>query len=108
MPNCDHFNRLKNIGKALLVLTASIWVLLPGLLLAASPGLPFSEDFSDTNLMDASKTNATWSTAEQEAYLAWRSQLYGTMTDPISYQIGDDEHTRKGKRNPNRHPEGEA
>ncbi len=29
---------------------------------SAEPGLPFTEDFSDTNLMDAANTNANWDT----------------------------------------------
>jgi len=30
---------------------------------AAAPGLPFTEDFTDTALRDADETNANWSTA---------------------------------------------
>jgi hypothetical protein len=38
----------------------------------ASPGLPFTEDFSDTSLMDPSGTTANWSPEEEKVYLAWR------------------------------------
>ena len=41
---------------------------------AETPGLPFTEDFSDTNLRDASLTSANWSTEEQAVYAAWATQ----------------------------------
>ena len=37
---------------------------------AATPGLPFTEDFAADNLKDPG-TTATWSTAQQQVYLAW-------------------------------------
>jgi hypothetical protein len=46
---------------------------------AATPGLPFTEDFSDTNLRDANLTSANWSTDEQAVYSAWAAQ------QPASY-----------------------
>ena len=46
---------------------------------AATPGLPFSEDFSDTALRDSSLTNANWSTDEQALVLAWRRAQYGSF-----------------------------
>ena len=45
----------------------------------ASPGLPFTEGFADQNLMDAAKTTANWSTAEQKVYLAWKKQMFGAF-----------------------------
>lgn len=48
---------------------------------AATPGLPFTEDFSDTNLRDAGLTSANWSTEEQAVFSAWaakRSQYSAT------------------------------
>jgi VCBS repeat protein len=39
---------------------------------AATPGLPFTEDFSSTTLRDAAKTNASWSTKQQALLLASR------------------------------------
>jgi hypothetical protein len=38
---------------------------------AATPGLPFIEDFSSDNLKD-SRSTATWSTAERQVHLAWQ------------------------------------
>jgi hypothetical protein len=65
-----------------------IGVLLLGLVLgdiarptarAATPGLPFTEDFSDTALRDSNLTNANWSTDEQALVLAWRRAQYGAF-----------------------------
>ena len=55
---------------------------------AAEPGLPFTEDFSDSNLKDSSNTNANWSIDQQEIYLAWRKAVFGSMTEPIPWNIG--------------------
>jgi hypothetical protein len=46
---------------------------------AATPGLPFTEDFSTTDLRDDSLTNANWSTEEQALVLAWRQARYGAF-----------------------------
>jgi hypothetical protein len=46
---------------------------------AATPGLPFTEDFADTDLRDGSLTNANWSTEEQALVLAWRRVRYGAF-----------------------------
>jgi hypothetical protein len=46
---------------------------------AATPGLPFVEDFSDTALRDGNLTNANWSTDEQALVLAWRRAQYGVF-----------------------------
>jgi hypothetical protein len=48
---------------------------------SAVPGLPFTEDFTDTALRDADKTNANWSTEEQALILNWRQAQYGVF-DP--------------------------
>ena len=40
-------------------------------LLASTPGLPFTEDFSTTNLRDGALTDVNWSTEEQAVFLAW-------------------------------------
>ncbi|MFC1505138.1 FG-GAP-like repeat-containing protein, partial [Thermodesulfobacteriota bacterium] len=90
MQTCKRIDSTRHIGIAILIFAFSISLLSVVSSHAATPGLPFTEDFSDMNLMDATKTNATWSTDEQEIYLAWRKQLYGAMTDPTSYQIGGD------------------
>ncbi|MEZ5464677.1 MAG: FG-GAP-like repeat-containing protein [Lysobacteraceae bacterium] len=53
-------------------------LLVSSTLLATSPGLPLTEDFTDTNLRDAAQTSAAWSPEEQAVYLAWsqaRQQL---------------------------------
>ncbi|MFC1495505.1 beta strand repeat-containing protein, partial [Thermodesulfobacteriota bacterium] len=57
---------------------------------AADPGLPFTEDFIDTNLKDSTKTNANWSTDDQAVYLAWRKQIYGALADPDIWDIGSE------------------
>jgi len=46
---------------------------------AATPGLPFTEDFAYTDLRDGSLTNANWSTDEQALVLAWRHARYGAF-----------------------------
>jgi hypothetical protein len=49
---------------------------------AATPGLPFTEDFAADNLKDPA-TTATWSTAQRQVYLAWsaaRSNVFGPDT----------------------------
>jgi hypothetical protein len=46
---------------------------------AATPGLPFVEDFADTSLRDSSLTNANWSTAEQALVLNGRRAHYGVF-----------------------------
>ncbi len=38
---------------------------------AATPGQPFTEDFSDENLNDTARTTANWSTEQQAVYLQW-------------------------------------
>ena len=47
----------------------------------AAPGLPFTEDFTDTALRDADETNANWSTDEEALVLNWRQAQYGVF-DP--------------------------
>ena len=46
---------------------------------AATPGLPFTEDFSDTALRDGSLTHADWNTAEQAVFLAWKEAHYDCL-----------------------------
>lgn len=43
----------------------------------ATPGLPFTEDFTSTDLRDATRTNANWSTLEGALLLNTRGPLYG-------------------------------
>ena len=61
---------------------------------AASPGLPFTEDFSDTDLRDDNFTDADWSAEEQAVYLAWKEAHYdslgsGTTGSDISTDTND-------------------
>jgi hypothetical protein len=70
-------SRFLSIGVLLLAL--SLGNITPPTARAATPGLPFTEDFSDTSLRDASLTNANWSTDEQALVLAWRWAQYGVF-----------------------------
>ena len=45
------------------------------ILYAASPGLPFTENFSNQNLVNSSKSTALWSPTEQAIYLQWADFL---------------------------------
>lgn len=61
--------------------------------MAGTPGLPFSEDFSDAALKDDTLTNANWSTEEQALVLAWRREQYGGFYDGstvVGSNISDD------------------
>jgi len=61
---------------------------------AATPGVPFTEDFSDTSLRDAGLTNANWSTDEQALVLAWRERHYGVFAAGTSgSDITNDSHS---------------
>jgi hypothetical protein len=51
---------------------------------AATPGLPFTEDFADANLRDAGLTDANWSTDEQALILAWRRQQFNAFGSGVS------------------------
>ena len=51
---------------------------------AAVPGLPFTEDFSDTSLRDDAQTNANWSTDEQALLLSWREKRFGAFGPGVS------------------------
>ena len=42
---------------------------------AASPGLPFTENFTDSSLQDSLQTNANWSPEQQAVYLQWRDHV---------------------------------
>ncbi len=53
---------------------------IPGKSDAATPGLPFTEDFSTDALKDNAATNANWSTDEQQLILAWRKAKYGAFS----------------------------
>jgi hypothetical protein len=76
---------------ALLLLGLSLDAILRPAARAATPGLPFTEDFADTNLRDASLTNANWSTEEQALFLAWRRAQYGAFRPGVTgSDVGSD------------------
>ena len=62
---------------------------------AATPGIPFTEDFSDTSLRNGPNTFGTWSAQEQAAYLSFSSQYkaergsYDTLT-PENFGTGSE------------------
>ena len=84
------------LGLAQWFLSIFLVLLTAGYLQAAEPGLPFTEDFSDTNLKDETKTNANWSPEEQEVYLAWRKVIYGAMSVPEVWNLGQDSDIKRG------------
>jgi len=60
---------------------------------SAVPGLPFTEDFTDTALRDADKTNADWSIDEEALILNWRQAQYGVFNPSlIGSNISSDAH----------------
>ncbi|MBN2257498.1 MAG: VCBS repeat-containing protein, partial [Anaerolineaceae bacterium] len=65
-----------------LLVVAGLLVSTPGS--ASAPGLPFTEDFSDTSLRDADGTTANWSTVEQALILNWRETRYGAFAPGLS------------------------
>jgi len=82
-----HFGARQILVQTTLII--GLLFLFAGSLYAATPGLPFIEDFGNTNLKDETETNATWEPGEQEVYLAWRKVAYGTMSDPTTWDIGE-------------------
>ncbi|MCF6324879.1 MAG: FG-GAP-like repeat-containing protein [Gammaproteobacteria bacterium] len=84
----------------LLRISASLVLMLSSAgLYAVKAGLPFTEDFVDTDLRDSALTNANWSTEEQALFLAWRSSasegtgnesaIDGLTDDTRSVALGD-------------------
>jgi hypothetical protein len=61
---------------------------------SAVPGLPFTEDFTDTALRDADKTNANWSIEEQALILNWSQAQDGVFAPSyIGSNISSDTHS---------------
>ena len=56
---------------------------------AATPGLPFTEDFSSQTLMDTGQTSANWSTDEQAVLLAFHSQRLHRLPDGSTAAAGN-------------------
>ncbi len=63
-----------------------------GIAQAATPGLPFTEDFSASNLRNDSETTANWSTDEQALILAWKQEHYGVFNGVTGADISADSH----------------
>ncbi|MBN1674572.1 MAG: DUF2341 domain-containing protein [Kiritimatiellae bacterium] len=59
-------------------------------LLAATPGLPFTEDFTTGDLADTNSTTANWSTDAQRVRLAWRHAWYGVFAGGAGSGISAD------------------
>ncbi len=70
-----HF-RAVLIGAGFLILALRAW--------AAEPGLPFTEDFSDTNLRDDAGTNADWDTEAQALSLGLKSPRFGAFLPAVT------------------------
>ena len=74
---------------SLLLLILCMLIAAPLALQAATPGLPFVEDFSHDNLKDPAKSNVKWSPAEQKVYLAWRNKVGNIISpEPIVQDVG--------------------
>jgi len=72
------------------------WTFAPLTASAAVPGLPFTEDFTDSALRDADKTNANWSTDEEALILNWRETQYGVFDPGLTgSDISSDVHWTK-------------
>ena len=55
---------------------------------AATPGLPFIEDFSDINLRDTPSTTADWNTTSQILQIPMANPLTGTFTSSVGVDVG--------------------
>lgn len=62
-----------------LVLISTVATLLAFQCFAGEPGLPFTEDFADTTLRNATETTANWSTLEEAMLLNPRGPRYGAF-----------------------------
>jgi hypothetical protein len=67
------------LSVAAVLLAGSLGGLSPPVVTAATPGLPFTEDFTDDTLSDSSLTDANWSTEEQALMVSWRQARYGAF-----------------------------
>jgi len=76
----------------LLRISASLILVLSSTgLYAVEAGLPFTEDFVDTDSRDSTLTNANWSTEEQALFLAWRrAESTGTGNESDIDDLTDD------------------
>lgn len=85
--------RFSSIGRlARLTAVAMAPLCLGSLLWAAVAGLPFTEDFSDTALRDATNTTANWDTDEGALSLARADRLFGPFapSQTVASNVTDD------------------
>jgi len=68
---------LQIIRSAIVVLI----VFYSGAIQAATPGLPFTEDFADTALQDSANTNAQWDTDEEQLTLSQWQRRFGALQE---------------------------
>ena len=61
------------------------WTVTPQNSSAAVPGLPFTEDFTDSALRDADGTNADWSSDEEALIMNWRQAQYDAFDPGTTY-----------------------
>ena len=83
----------KTKTERLIILTAFLLMAIPHESSAASPGLPFTEDFSSKNLIDQSNTTADVNTQEQAVRMAWARRKYGAFVNSPFVTISDDRDT---------------
>ena len=75
--------RLCTLNVAWLILIA----ITPISVLGATPGLPFTEDFTDTNLQDPGLTTANWDTDKEALVLAKYKQRYGVFDNATGTDV---------------------
>ena len=82
-PRSRHWPSHFGLRASQLVLPLSLFVLLTSTLAAwaATPGLPFTEDFSADNLMDPAGTNANWNTVGGVLQLPYAKKVYGAFAE---------------------------
>ena len=73
------FRRFESFGgrQPKILFFISLLLLLVQCLFAATPGLPFTEDFSSDAFIDKTKTTAAINAEEQAVRLAWAKRQYG-------------------------------
>ncbi|MCP4697790.1 MAG: hypothetical protein GY862_13200 [Gammaproteobacteria bacterium] len=83
-------NHFQNVFKPRQNSGSAVWLLIGALVgvqvHAAMPGLPFSEDFSDTSLRDDARTTADWSVTEQALVLVQQRtpvEVSGIFIGPV-------------------------
>ena len=77
-----------------IVLFISLSLLTVNLTTAATPGLPFTEDFSSDNLINKVETSADINTEEHAVRLAWAQRKFGVFINPPVFNISEDRESR--------------